>query len=338
VVAITVSVALTAGPVLGGFLMAAFGWPSIFFINIPIGIVGSIWAWKVIPNIKTHRAEPFDIKGAVLIFAALLAILTPLSYTEQFGWRNPYILGALAVGIVLLVVFIFVEKAIKYPMVDMTMFRNRLFAMGNLSALLNFMSIFAVVLIMPFYLMQLRLMPAEQAGLLLIPSPLAMMVVAPIAGAISDRIDSRYISSLGMFINAIGLFMLSRLQVDSSSLTIVAILLVTGIGSGLFMTPNNSAVLGSVQPNRRGIASSLLANMRNVGMVLGVAVSGAIFGSRQDYLSRVLAATGLATAEVKIQAFMGALHFTFMFAAVLALVAVFTSMVRGPLNVRTHRS
>jgi len=212
------------------------------------------------------------------------------------------------------------------------MFRNRVFAMGNLSALLNFVSTFAVILIMPFYFMQLRLMPAEQAGLLMTPTPLTMIVIAPIAGAISDKIDSRYISSLGMAINAAGLWMLSGLQVDTSPLIIVSIMIVIGIGAGLFTIPNNSAILGSVQPNRRGIASSLLANMRNVGMVLGVAVSGALFSSRQEYLSRSLATNGLAAAQVNTQAFIGAMQFTFLFAAALALVVVFTSLVRGPLN------
>jgi EmrB/QacA subfamily drug resistance transporter len=332
VVAVSVSVALTAGPVLGGFLTAAFGWSSIFFVNIPIGIIASIWSWKVIPGIKGHLVEPFDIKGAVLIFLALLAMLIPLSYTEQFGWRNPYILSTLAVGVIILFVFIFIEKTVEYPMVDLTMFQNRLFAMGNLSALLNYVAAFAVMLIMPFYLQQLRQMSAEQAGFLLIPTPLTMMVIAPIAGAISDKVDSRYISSLGMAINAIGLWMLSRLQVNSSTLTIVSILVVIGLGSGLFQTPNNSAVMGAVQPNRRGIASSLLANMRNIGMVLGVAISGALFSSRQAYLSKVLAAQGLTAAEIKTQAFIGAMQFTFLFAAALALVAVFTSLVRGPLN------
>lgn len=332
VVAVSVSVALTVGPVVGGFLTAAFGWPSIFYINIPIGILGSLWAWKVIPSMRGRVVEPFDIKGAILIFVSLLAMLIPLSYTEQFGWRNPYILGSLAAGIILLLVFIFVEKSVKYPMVDLTLFRNRLFAMGNISALLNFVSSFAVILIMPFYLQQLRLMTAEHAGLLLIPTPLATMIAAPIAGAISDKVDSRYISSLGMAINAVGLWMLSRLQVDSSELGIVVILIVIGIGVGMFQTPNNSAVMGSVPPNRRGIGSGLLVNMRNIGMVLGVAVSGALFGSRQDYLNRILAAQGTPAPEAKIQSFIGAMQFTFMFAAVLALVAVFTSLVRGPIN------
>lgn len=335
VVAMTVSIALTVGPVLGGILTAKFGWPSIFFINLPIGIIGFLWAWKVIPDIRGRSAEPFDTKGAVLIFLALILILLPLSYTEQAGWRNPYIIGALAVGLVLLFVFIMMEKAIKYPMVDMTLFQNRVFAMGNLSALINFISTFSVILIMPFYLMQLRLMPAEQAGLLMTPTPLMMIIIAPIAGAISDKLDTRYICSLGMAINTVGLFMLSRLQADTPVPTIIFIFVLIGIGAGLFTTPNNSAVLGAVPPNRRGIASSILANMRNVGMVLGVAISGALFGSRQDYLSRVFTAQGMGPAEVQSQAFIGAMQFTFQFAAVLALVVVFTSLVRGPANGRT---
>lgn len=332
VVAMTVSIALTIGPVLGGYLTAKFGWPSIFFINIPIGIIATLWAWKVIPDIKGRSAEPFDLKGAVLIFTALILILLPLSYTEKAGWLNPFILGPLAAGLVLLLVFILMEKKIKYPMVDMTVFENRVFAMGNLSALINFISTFSVILLLPFYLMQLRLLPAEQAGLLMTPTPLMMIVISPFAGVLSDKIDSRYLSSLGMAINTVGLFMLSRLQTDTSVLTIVIISIIIGIGAGLFTTPNNSAVLGAVPPNRRGIASSILANMRNVGMVFGVAISGALFGSRQDYLSRVFTAQGMGPAEVQSQAFIGAMQFTFLFAAVLALVVVFTSLVRGPVN------
>lgn len=332
VVAVSVSIALSTGPVLGGFLTAHFGWPSIFFINLPIGVIGSVWAWKVIPTIKGGKAEPFDITGAVLIFLALISLLLPLSYTDKYGWESPYILGSLALGIVLLAIFIFLEGRIKHPMVDLTLFRNRLFSMANLSALINYMAAFAVILIMPFYLQQLRQMSPEHAGLLLIPTPLATMIVAPISGAISDKIDSRYMSSLGMAITTVGLWMLSNLQIDSSTYTIVTALLITGLGAGMFQTPNNSAIMGAVPRNRRGIASSFLATMRNIGMVLGVAVSGALFSSHQSYLNRVLAAQGITGAQLKTDAFTGALHFTYLVAAGLALVAVFTSLVRGPMN------
>lgn len=332
IIAVSVSVALTTGPVLGGFLTARFGWPSIFFINLPIGIIGSLWAAKVIPSIKGRQVESFDIKGAVTIFLALISLLIPLSYAEKTGWRNPYILGSLALGLGLLVLFVFMENRIKFPMVDLSLFRNRLFAMGNLSALINYMAAFSVILVMPFYLQQLRQMSPSQAGLMLIPTPLATMIVAPISGAISDRVDTRYLSSLGMAVTAFGMWLLSNLHINSSPLSIIVALVIIGLGGGMFQTPNNSAIMGTVPPNRRGIASSFLATMRNIGMVLGVAISGALFSGRLEYLNRVLTAKGLAGAELKVQAFTGAMHFTYLVGAALACAAVITSLVRGPLN------
>ncbi len=332
IIAVSVSIALSAGPVLGGFLTDKFGWPSIFLINIPIGIAASIIAARVIPDFKGREVQPFDIKGAITVFLALLFILFPLSYAEKVGWKNPYILSFLTVGVILLGFFLYLEKRVKYPMVDLTLFKNRLFSMSNLSALLNYMAMFSVILIMPFYLQQLRSFPPSKAGLLLIPTPLTTMLVAPLSGVVSDRVDTRYISSLGMVITTLGLWLLSGLHINSSTSTIVFTLIIVGIGSGMFQTPNNSAVMGSVPANRRGIASGMLAVMRNLGMILGVAVSGAIFTGQRNYLSKFLAAQGLSGVELKIQAFSGAMRLTFLAAAGIAAAGVLTSLIRGPLN------
>ncbi|GAB4261356.1 MFS transporter [Thermincola ferriacetica] len=333
VIAVSVSIALSTGPVLGGFLTAKFGWPSIFYINVPVGILSIILAQRVIPDSGGQGAQPFDIKGAALVFLALVAILLPLSYAEKVGWSNPYIVTSLAVGILLFVAFVFLEKRLAHPMVDLSLFKNRLFSMSNLSALLNYVAMFSVVLLMPFYLQQLRGMPPSKAGLMLIPMPLTTMLIAPISGALSDRVDTRYFSSLGMAITALGMWLLSNLDFESSNLTVVLALVTVGLGSGIFQTPNNSAIMGAVPPYRRGIASSLLAGMRNVGMVLGVAVSGAVFTSHLNYLTRKLAAAGIAGAPLKIQAFTGAMHLAFLVACGIAVLAVFTSLVRGPANV-----
>ncbi|PKM80748.1 MAG: MFS transporter [Firmicutes bacterium HGW-Firmicutes-14] len=329
VIAVSVSIALTAGPVVGGLLTDHFGWPSIFFINIPIGILVSILAYRVLPDSGGRQAQPFDLKGAVTAFLALAFILIPLSYTEKLGWKNPYILGALAAGLGLLLFFIYLESRIRHPMVDLTLFRNRLFSMGNLSALLNYMAMFSVILIMPFYLQQLRELSPSQAGLFLIPTPLTTMIIAPLSGAVSDRVDTRYISSLGMAVTTLGLWLLSGLKADSPVSMIVASMVVVGIGSGMFQTPNNSAIMGAVPVNRRGIASGMLAIMRNLGMVLGVAVSGAIFSSRRAYLTELFASQGLAGLELKSQAFTGAMNITFMAGVVIAGIGIVTSLIRG---------
>lgn len=329
VIAVAVSVALTTGPVLGGFLTAKFGWPSIFLINIPVGILVIFLSQLVIPNTKGHDAQPFDIRGAVTFFIALISILLPLTYTERVGWTNPYLLGWLAFGLALMIFFVILEKRTKHPMVDMSLFKNRLFSMANLSALLNYIALFSTVIMMPFYLQQLRGLSPSEAGVLLIPMPLTTMLVAPISGAVSDRIDSRYLSSIGMAIVSLGLWILSNLQIDSPRINIIIALIVLGLGSGLFQTPNNSAIMGSVPPNRRGIASGLLASMRNIGMVFGVAISGAVFTGRLNYLTEYLSGQGLAGNQLKVEAFTGAMHLAYIVSTLIAAAAVVTSLIRG---------
>lgn len=329
VTAVAVAVASSTGPVVGGFLTSHFGWRSIFYINLPIGIAGSIFAQNIIPDTLRREAQSFDIKGAAVVFTALMCLLVPLSYTERYGWGNPYIISFLILGLMLIFVFAYVERKVKYPMMDMKLFRNRLFTMSNISALINYMAQFSVMLLMPFYLQQLRGLSPSQAGLMIIPMPLTTMIVAPISGMLSDRFDSRYISSLGMAVISTGIALLSRLGSSSPDAAVTASMAVVGLGSGLFQTPNNSAIMGSVPGNMRGIASGMLATMRNMGMVLGVAVSGAIFSSRMGYLKTVFAAKGLAEAEVKVHSFTGAFSFALMIASALAAAAVLTSLARG---------
>lgn len=332
IIAISVSVALSAGPILGGLLTAKFGWPSIFYINIPIGVMVVALASKILPDSGQKHQQPFDVMGAGTVFIGLMLVLAAISFSEKLGWTNPWVFGGLIIGICVLGVFYLIEQRLEHPMLDLRMFKNRLFSMANLSALFNYMGMFSVVFIMPFYLQQFRGMTPSDAGLLMIPMPLTTMLVAPISGSLSDRVDTRYISALGLGILAIGLTMLSSMHIDSSRLSIILAMMVIGFGSGMFQTPNNSAIMGSVPPNRRGVASSLLATMRNLGMVLGVAVSGAVFTHRLSFLTDKLQSSGLATAQVKVQAFTGAVQLTFWVAAGIVVVAIITSLIRGPLK------
>ncbi|HYE84309.1 MAG TPA: MFS transporter [Clostridia bacterium] len=327
--AIAVAVASTTGPVVGGFLTSHFGWQSIFYINLPVGIAGTLWAYKIIPDTSKREAQSFDIKGALTIFLALICLLLPLSYTERYGWGNIYIILSLIISILLFFFFVSIEKKVHYPMIDLSLFKSKLFTMSNISALINYMAQFSVMILMPFYLQQLKGLPPSEAGFMLIPMPVTTMIVAPISGALSDRFDSRYISSVGMGFISLGIFLLSRLSFDSPNIYIIMALTVTGLGSGLFQTPNNSAIMGSVPGNRRGIASSMLATMRNMGMVLGVAVFGALFSSRLGYLRGLLVVNGLTGSDLEAQAFTGAFSFAFTVASILAAAAVMTSFMRG---------
>ncbi|MBM3708264.1 MAG: MFS transporter [Actinobacteria bacterium] len=335
-IAVSVSVALIIGPVLGGFLTSYLGWQSIFYVNIPIGIGMSIWAARALPSTRPEGTVSFDFIGAALLFTALIAVIFPLSYADKIGWKNPYIIACFLTGIVLLAVFIIVEIRVKNPMLDLKLFKNRLFSMSNLSLMFNFIAQFCVTLIMPFYLIQLREFSPSKSGLILISAPLVVMMVAPLAGFISDKIDARYISSAGMFLASAGLFLLSTLNENTKIYIMVIYLAVVGLGIGFFQTPNNSAIMGSVSQNRRGLASAMIAAMRNLGMVLGVAVSGSVFSSRFNYLSQILTLQNISDLELKNQAFSGALKTTFIVAGIISSTAIFTSLIRGSLSPKNN--
>jgi EmrB/QacA subfamily drug resistance transporter len=329
ITAISVAVALTTGPVLGGFLTAAFGWQSVFFINIPIGFIGVFLAQKTIPRNQERVMQPFDFLGAVIVFITLICILLPLSLMEKYGWGNPVLLTLLFTGFLFMIGFMFWEKRSQYPMFDITLFQNRLFTMSNISALLNFMAQYTIILLIPFYLQGIRNLSPEHAGLLYLPMPFTMMIVAPISGTLSDRMDSRYISSAGMALMTAGMWLLSSLKADSPYLFMITGLTIVGLGIGLFQTPNNSAIMGAVPNSKRGVASGMLATMRNIGMVLGVAISGALFTSSHDWLKNVGKSKGLSGAGLEETAFMGALHITYLVGAVFAFLGVVTSLIKG---------
>ena len=330
--AVSVSLALIAGPAIGGFLISYFGWQSIFYINLPIGIAVFIWALRVLPVTRGMEKQRFDFIGAVLLFISLIAIVFPLSFADKAGWSNPYIIASIISGIILFAVFIIIENRIRNPMLDLKLFRSRVFAFGNISLMLNFIAQFAVSLIMPFYLIQLRNFSPSEAGLILIAAPIAIMVVGPVAGYISDKIDARYLSSAGMVLASTGLFLLSTLKEDTKIYLIIIYALVVGFGFGMFQTPNNSAIMGSVAPGKRGTASSMLATMRNLGMVLGVAIAGSVFSTRQNYITDALKNTAFSSLQIQNEAFTGALQLTFIVAGMISTVGIFTSLVRGPLK------
>ncbi|HEX2954122.1 MAG TPA: MFS transporter [Bacillota bacterium] len=329
VTAVAVASALTIGPVLGGALTVLLGWKSIFFVNIPIGIIGVWLAQRSIPDRGERTVQSFDFSGAVLVFLALISILLPLSLVEHYGWENPVILSLIAFGLLLTIIFVIWEKRLKNPMFDLSLFENRLFSMSNLSTLLNFMGQFTIILLMPYYLQQLRGLTPEKAGLIYLAMPLVTMIIAPISGSLSDRMDSRYISASGMAFMALGMGLLSSLKANSPYSFLVAALAVVGFGIGLFQTPNNSAIMGAVPPTKRGIASGMQATMRNIGMVLGVAISGALFTSSHDALMKSGIAHGLQGAALKSASFVGALHITYIVAAVFAAAGIITSLIKG---------
>jgi predicted MFS family arabinose efflux permease len=243
-----------------------------------VGLAAVILGARVIERDRpgTQR-ERFDLPGAALFTTGLVALLIALNQGHDLGWTSPAILALFVAALVLLASFLAVERRSASPMLDLSLFRSRVLSAATASALLNYVCTYAVLFVMPFLLIQGRGLNTQQAGLVLTAQPIVMAIVAPLAGSLSDRIGSRILATSGMFVLALGLVLLGSLAAHGSTATLVGALAVIGVGIGLFTTPNNSALMGAAPRHRQGIASGVLASARNVGMVLGVGVAGAVF-------------------------------------------------------------
>jgi EmrB/QacA subfamily drug resistance transporter len=269
---------LMVGPALGGWLAKAFGWRWIFYINVPIGAIAlALGAFAIQDDRPEGAGEPFDFRGALLFTAGLVALLIALNQGHSWGWVSAPTLLLFAVAAILLAVFVVVERRRSAPMLDLSLFRSRVFSAATVSALLNYVCVYSIIFLLPFLLIQGRGLDTQQAGLVLTAQPLVMAIVAPISGTLSDRIGSRLLSTLGMLILAAGLVLLALLAPHASLWAIAGALAFVGLGVGIFVSPNNSALMGAAPRHRQGIASGVLATARNVGMVLGIGFAGAIF-------------------------------------------------------------
>lgn len=331
---VSVSLGVSAGPTLGGLITTSLSWRWIFYVNLPLGILGLLLTWLILKEpVRLQSKQTFDPFGASLLSAGIIAMMLALSFGQESGWFTPLIISLFAGGCALLVACFFIERRVAAPIIDLRLFHNRLFAAANLSGLLSFFALFAVSFLLPFYLEELRHFPTDVAGLLLTPIPLTVSLVAPISGRLSDRFGSRVLSSAGLATSALGLWLLTGLGVDSSVFSIIWRLVVTGIGIGLFQSPNNSAVMGAVPSAQRGVGSGFLATVRVVGQSLSVAVAGAVFvglGASQAGQALTHAADLSQAALLPLQTtFLTGFHAALLVCMCIASVGVFTSLVRG---------
>jgi EmrB/QacA subfamily drug resistance transporter len=332
VLGVVVAAGTSAGPAVGGFITQTLSWRWIFYINVPLGLIGVIATHRLLgeqlrPDWDRQR---FDPRGAVLLSASLLCLMLGLSFGQDLGWGSFTILGLFAGAVALLLAFIINELNVAQPIVDFSLFRNRLFSAAILSSFLCFLSLFTVVFLMPFYLEDLLALPAQEAGLLMTAVPLTIMVVAPVSGWLSDRFGSQVLSSLGMAVGCAGLWFLSGLTARASHFDIVWPLVVTGLGQALFQPPNNNAIMSSVPTQRLGIASSFLATVRVLGQASSVALSGAIFtmlGGAQA--GAALSQQGIIHTHYLEGIFVHAFKMALLACMVVAGIGVFTSLLRG---------
>lgn len=314
IIAMTTYLGITFGPIFGGIITHNLGWRIVFYINVPIGIIAFILSLISMKsqNPEKNIAEKFDVIGAVLFGACLGILFITLNQGSVWGWASLVTVSSFIISLILLIVFIYVQLKKSSPIIDLSLFKNRLFSAAVASALINYTCLFFVVFLMPFFLIQYRGIDTNMAGLLYTPQPLLMAIMAPISGMLSDRFGSRLLSTVGMALLSGSLYSFSILNESSSELQIVFSLIICGVGVGLFTSPNNSALMSSAPRYQLGIASSIMASVRNFGMAMGIALAGALL------LSCISAG----------QSFISAFQFSFTVGMFIAGAGVLISLIR----------
>lgn len=275
-----VSMGIIAGPTLGGVIIDALSWHWIFFVNLPVGIVGWFLAVRYIPHDTPPGGQRFDLAGAITLGISLLALLLALTVGQETGFTSPPIVALFVSWLILFVVFITVEWRTAQPMLDLRLFRNPLFAVNVVTGFITFLAIAGPGLLMPFYLQNVLGYSTSNIGLLLAVVPIGLGIMAPIAGSLSDRFGSRPITLLGLVTLLLGYSAISTLGVATSTLGYILRFIPIGIGMGIFQSPNNSAIMGSVPRSQLGVASGLLSITRTLGQTVGLALVGALWAGR----------------------------------------------------------
>ena len=323
---VSIAAGLAIGPSFGGFVASFLGWRFTFLINVPIGIAALLVIQRVIPELKGGSGK-HDYLGAVLAFGFLFCLLLFINRAQGSGLNaatTSLLLAALASGIG----FVVVERHTADPMLKLSLFSNVSFAFGSLSSLLNFMAQYVVIFLTPFYLHRVLHYEPNTVGLILTCFPLAVIVVGPLSGWLSDRIGSRWLSCLGQLICAAAMVLLSRLPASAGGMDVALRLTLFGIGTGTFQSPNTSAAMSSVPRPRLGVASAVLANVRNIGMVVGISVAGVILHAAVP--DEILAKHSLNPAQADL--FLHGIETAFLVGAAVSLVAAVTSLIKKQRN------
>ncbi len=321
--AISISAGLALGPTLGGLLTSLWSWRLVFLINIPVGIAALIMALRVIPELKGKPGR-MDLAGAAAAFISLFSFLYFINRLQNTGLGLESGL-ALAVAMIAGICFFYVEKHTAQPMVDLALFKIRTFALGTASSLLNFASQYIMVFLTPFFLQRVGHYPPNKIGLLMTCFPLTVMAVAPFSGNLSDRLGTRGLAAAGAAICAAALTAIAFLPVEATAFDVGWRLAFFGLGTGIFQSPNNSAVMGSSPRPYLGIASGILGTARNTGMAIGISAAGLLLYAAAP--PAIIAKEYLGGADAL--AFLGGLKYAYLFGAALSALAALFSLMQG---------
>lgn len=271
------------GPGLGGVIVGATSWEYIFLINVPIGIVALFYAVKLLPKPTKKSHEKIDIVGATLFIFTIVPLFVALNEGINLGFTSPLIIGGFIVAAISFCAFIILERKIKSPLIELDLFKNKLFSLSIFCGFVSFVAIFCHNIILPFYLQDVMAYSPQKAGMILMIYPLVLMVVAPVSGSLSDQMGSEILTFIGLIFGSLGLFLMASLNENSSVVSMIIFIGIMSAGMGLFQSPNNSLVMSTVPIDKLGIAGSINALIRNVGMVSGIALATTLLYTQMSY-------------------------------------------------------
>jgi EmrB/QacA subfamily drug resistance transporter len=326
--ALIVSLGVTAGPTLGGLITDSLGWRWIFFVNVPLGLVGLLVARRVFAVARGARSRRFDLPGAVAFGLGLASLSLGLSFGSEWGWASSALILTLAVAAGSLIAGVLIERRRLDPLLDIGQLVSRRLGLPLASFMFSILALFAVSFLLPFYFEELRGLTPLDAGLLLTPYSLGLAFAAPISGRLADRGHARWLGSIGLGLAAVAFVLLALVGVSTPFLEIVLWLAISGVGQGLFLSPNTTAVMSGVPADQSGIASSLIATTRAVSQAMSVAIAGALFIGFGGAAAGAALAAGVPTGplEVADQAtFMTALRAALLVSGLMAVAGAVAS-------------
>lgn len=276
-----VALGTMVGPPLGGFIVS-FRWDFIFFINVPIGIIAFFMATKHIPKFEENNKEKLDLIGGILFLISVALMVISVTEGELIGYGDYKIVSSFIISILSFILFIILQKKEKSPLLDLTIFNNKLFSLSIFCGFISFVAISCSTIIIPFYLQDVINLTPRSTGLFMMLYPIVLSIIAPFSGSLSDRIGSEFPAFLGLLLTSIGLFLMAILNVSSPLWLIAVFTTIMGIGNGFFQSPNNSLIMSTVPNTKLGIAGSVNSLVRNLGMILGVTLSTTLLYNRMS--------------------------------------------------------
>lgn len=271
-----------AGPAVGGALIQAFGWKSVFWICIPIAILGVWRGIYLIPRFNARKRTKMDWPGAVLYTVMSFLFLYALNTGAEKGWNNSFILLSFAVSLSLFIAFLRREKTAKNPFLELSLFQNKTISYGCIVATLGYTALFTNSVLLPFYLTDILYMDPVKIGLLIMPFPVTLAITSAVSGTLNAKWPARVLTTAGFVLLVIATLMFAFIGNNPSISYIILAQLIMGAGSGTFQVPNNNTVVSAAPRGKLGVVASLNALCRNVGMILGIALSVSIFALVQS--------------------------------------------------------